>query len=255
MIAIPLLGNVKQEGCRFTMQPDMAFCLFTHTAVFPKEHWPRGYGVNGYVRLAGRKMSKSRGNTWYIREALKEWPADVIRLMVANGGDGLDDPNLDVDFAEAAGARLRDWFRFATAATATAGNFIGVTSRSGAALGLALYDANGQPIRVAGYELIVVGTVAPRGNVLGQSQDNFVLVPFGQYQKMFGPHESLLILMRARPGADMERAQDEARVILRSRRHVPIGKPDDFAITTSDTYMALYQKLTAGIFAGKKTGP
>ena len=108
------------------VQNHMAFCLFTHTAVFPREHWPRGYGVNGYVRLAGRKMSKSRGNTWYIREALKEWPADVIRLMVANGGDGLDDPNLDVDFAEAADARLRDWFRFATAKHAARRNRRGI---------------------------------------------------------------------------------------------------------------------------------
>ncbi len=111
-------------------------------------------------------------------------------------------------------------------------------------------DPIGKNVRVAGYELRVVGTVAPRGNVLGQSQDNFVLLPFGQYQKIFGPHESILILLRARPGVDLERAQDEARVILRARRHVPIGKADDFAITTSETYMALYQNLTRGIFAG-----
>lgn len=97
------------------VQNHMAFCLFNHTAIFPKEHWPRGYGVNGWVRLAGRKMSKSRGNTWYIREALRAWPADVIRLTVANAGDGLDDPNIDTDFAETAEARLKDWFRFATA--------------------------------------------------------------------------------------------------------------------------------------------
>ncbi len=111
-------------------------------------------------------------------------------------------------------------------------------------------DPIGQEVRVAGYALKVVGTVAARGNVLGQSQDNFVLLPFGQYQKIFGPHESVSILMRARPGADIERAKDEARVILRARRHVPIGKPDDFAITTSETYMSLYQSLTAGIYAG-----
>ena len=111
-------------------------------------------------------------------------------------------------------------------------------------------DPIGQEIRVAGYALKVVGTVAPRGNVLGQSQDNFVLLPFGQYQKIFGPHDSVLILARARPGVDIERTKDEARVILRARRHVPIGKPDDFAITTSETYMSLYQNLTRGIFAG-----
>ncbi|MCI4371642.1 MAG: leucine--tRNA ligase, partial [Thermoplasmata archaeon] len=42
------------------VQNHMAFCLFNHTAMFPKELWPRGYGVNGWVRMGGRKMSKSR---------------------------------------------------------------------------------------------------------------------------------------------------------------------------------------------------
>jgi leucyl-tRNA synthetase len=96
------------------VQNHMAFCLFNHTAIFPREHWPRAYGVNGWVQMAGRKMSKSRGNVWYIRDALKAWPADVIRLTVANAGDGLDDPNLDTDFADTVAARLRDWHRFAT---------------------------------------------------------------------------------------------------------------------------------------------
>ncbi|HKW43916.1 MAG TPA: leucine--tRNA ligase, partial [Thermoplasmata archaeon] len=101
------------------VQNHMAFCLFNHTAIFPKEHWPRGYGVNGWVRLAGRKMSKSRGNVWYIRDALKAFGADVVRMTVANAGDGLDDPNVDTDFAESAIGRLEDWVRFATARHAT----------------------------------------------------------------------------------------------------------------------------------------
>src|SRR5438046_2959048 len=101
------------------VQNHMAFCLFNHTAIFPREHWPRGYGVNGWVRMAGKKMSKSRGNTWYIRDALRDWPADVIRLTIANAGDGLDDPNVDLDFAEAAQVRLGDWMRFATAKHST----------------------------------------------------------------------------------------------------------------------------------------
>jgi len=101
------------------VQNHMTFCLFAHTAIFPKELWPRGFGVNGWVRLAGRKMSKSRGNVWYIREAVREWGADAIRLTVANAGDGLDDPNVDMDFAEAAKARIGEWLRFATAKHAT----------------------------------------------------------------------------------------------------------------------------------------
>ena len=131
------------------VQNHMAFCLFNHIAIFPKEHWPRGYGVNGYVRLAGRKMSKSRGNVWYIREALREWPADVIRLTVANAGDGLDDPNVDLDFAAVAEARLQDWVRFATKKHLTRRNthgidawFLSVLNRTVQATRNAMEDMN-----------------------------------------------------------------------------------------------------------------
>ena len=111
-------------------------------------------------------------------------------------------------------------------------------------------DPVGQEVRVAGYALRVVGTVERKGNVLGQSQDNFILTPIGQFQKMFGGRRSVVILIRSPSGADLERTQDEARTLLRARRHVPLGKPDDFAITTSETYKEFYEKLTGSIYAG-----
>src|SRR6185503_12345883 len=43
-------------------------------------------------------------------------------------------------------------------------------------------------------------------------------------------------------------AQQEARNTLRGRRHIAPGKPDDFAITTADTWLELYHNLTGGIF-------
>src|SRR3990170_1636009 len=54
------------------VQNHMTFCLFNHVALFPKELSPRGFGVTGYVRMGGKKMSKSRGNVWYIRAAVEE---------------------------------------------------------------------------------------------------------------------------------------------------------------------------------------
>lgn len=105
--------DLRNTG-RDLVQNHMTFCLFNHTALFPPEQWPRGFGINGYVQLFGKKMSKSRGNVWYLREAVKEWGADVVRLTIANAGDGLDDPNFDMDFAGSIRGRLRDWFAFAT---------------------------------------------------------------------------------------------------------------------------------------------
>jgi putative ABC transport system permease protein len=111
-------------------------------------------------------------------------------------------------------------------------------------------DPIGQTIEVSGYRLLVVGTIVERGSVLGESQDNIVIVPLGQFQKMYGSRRSLEISVRAAAGVSLERVEDEARTILRAVRHVPLDKPDDFGMSTAETFQALYQNLTGGIFAG-----
>jgi putative ABC transport system permease protein len=111
-------------------------------------------------------------------------------------------------------------------------------------------DPIGGSVRAGGHELRVVGVFAERGSVLGSSQDNIVYVPLGQFTKMFGSRADLTILVRGREGVDTQRVQDEARVLLRSRRHVPLGKPDDFGMTTAETFQSFWQGITSGIFAG-----
>jgi len=93
----------------------MVFFLYNHAALFPEAQWPRGLGVNGFVSLSGTKMSKSRGNVVLLRRAIEEFGADVTRIGLANGAEGLDDPNFDTDFAETIDRRLRAWHDFATA--------------------------------------------------------------------------------------------------------------------------------------------
>ncbi|MGE5175447.1 MAG: ABC transporter permease [Hyphomicrobiales bacterium] len=111
-------------------------------------------------------------------------------------------------------------------------------------------DPIGGTVKAGGYALTVVGVLKERGNVLGQSQDNILITSLGQFQKMYGSHRSLSILVKGPDGLPLERLEDEARVVLRAQRHVPLGKPDDFAISTAETYQSLYQSLTSGIFAG-----
>ena len=111
-------------------------------------------------------------------------------------------------------------------------------------------DPIGQTVKVGGNALLVVGVLKSKGNVLGQSQDNVVITPLGEFEKIFGSRRSLSIIVKAAPDTPLERVEDEARMVLRAERHVPIGKPDDFGISTAETFRALYQSLTGGIFAG-----
>ncbi|TLZ62223.1 MAG: leucine--tRNA ligase [Methanobacteriota archaeon] len=101
------------------VQNHMTFCVFNHVALFPESQWPKGLGVVGYVALGGRKMSKSRGNVWYLRDAMKAFGADLVRIGLAYAGDGLDDPSFDTDFVESIQGRLQDWHRFATSRART----------------------------------------------------------------------------------------------------------------------------------------
>jgi leucyl-tRNA synthetase len=91
----------------------MAFCIFNHTALFPEEKWPLGFAVNGWVLLNMEKMSTSRGISLFLREALDQYGADVTRITLMYGGEGVDDSNWDEQFAETVGAKLEAWREFA----------------------------------------------------------------------------------------------------------------------------------------------
>ncbi|MBR9705142.1 leucine--tRNA ligase [Candidatus Pacearchaeota archaeon] len=81
------------------IQNHLTFYLFNHVAIFPKKYLPKGIGVNGWVTVDGQKMSKSLGNMIPVREMADKFGADVSRLTILSGGEGMDDPNWDSNFA------------------------------------------------------------------------------------------------------------------------------------------------------------
>jgi putative ABC transport system permease protein len=112
-------------------------------------------------------------------------------------------------------------------------------------------DPLGKEIRVNGIPYTVVGVGDRKGKALGQSQDNWVAIPISTFQQIYGYNSSLDIYARA-AGKDaeaMERAKDEVRTIMRSRRHNAVGQPDDFEIETNDTFLDLWKQITSIFFS------
>ncbi|KAI0401808.1 leucyl-tRNA synthetase [Xylaria palmicola] len=90
----------------------LMFCLYHHVALFDEPYWPRGIRVNGHLMLNGEKMSKSTGNFLTLRDAVEKYGADATRISLADGGDGIEDANLEETVANATILRLyelRKW--------------------------------------------------------------------------------------------------------------------------------------------------
>jgi putative ABC transport system permease protein len=104
-------------------------------------------------------------------------------------------------------------------------------------------------IQVEGVHFRVVGVSSKRGSVLGQSQDEFVVMPLGQFQTIFGSRRSLSLTVKPRDPSRIAEAMDEATVALRSARGLKPTQPDNFGLFTSDTILNIYHSATNGIFA------
>ncbi|HEY6181224.1 MAG TPA: ABC transporter permease [Terriglobales bacterium] len=110
-------------------------------------------------------------------------------------------------------------------------------------------DPLDKEIRVKGQPYRIIGVGKKQGTTLGQSRDNYVMIPITAYLKQYGRHNSIIICGKADGvGSQLDAAMDEARVILRARRHDAPGAADSFAIETNANFLSLWQNLTQTFF-------
>ncbi len=107
----------------------------------------------------------------------------------------------------------------------------------------------GRLINVDGREYRVVGVAERKGSVFGDSQDNFVWVPISLFQKYYGTRRTITIQAEARSMEVFEGAQDQARIVMRVRRHLGYADPDDFSLETGESVLDFWKSATQGIYA------
>ncbi len=108
-------------------------------------------------------------------------------------------------------------------------------------------DPLDKKLRIAGMPFTVVGVSKKKGAAFGQSLDEFVVIPLGTYQKLFGARQSLQLMVKPRDAAFAQTARDEARVALRVDRGLKPAEPDNFGLVASDSVLDIFQTATAGI--------
>jgi len=114
-------------------------------------------------------------------------------------------------------------------------------------------DPIGKEIHVDTGQCEIIGVAKKRGSVMGQSQDNWVIMPLTTYQAMYARDDSVRIWVKARNTQAMESTMDEVRQILRGRRHLKYNDADDFAMETNASFLSLWSSIS-GTFFGVMIG-
>jgi putative ABC transport system permease protein len=114
-------------------------------------------------------------------------------------------------------------------------------------------DPIGKTISIEGKPYQVIGVAKALGSVFGNSQDNFVMVPIESYFKTYGNRNGIRLVAKAMDQEHLQQAQDESRALLRAYRHLRPNQDDNFVVFASETFVNLWQQLTAAI-AGMAVG-
>ena len=110
-------------------------------------------------------------------------------------------------------------------------------------------DPLDKTIRVEDQHFRVIGVSAKKGAVFGRSQDEFVIVPLGAHQKIFGIRRSLSLMVKPEDPSQMQKTMEDAVVALRIQRQLKPTQDNNFGLFTSGTILGLWETATEGIFA------
>lgn len=109
-------------------------------------------------------------------------------------------------------------------------------------------DPVDKEVRINGNPFRIVGVMEPLGNFFGQSRDNSIFIPITTFDKYYPdrpfPEVVFFVIVRPRSRAFVKPAIDEITDILRRRRRVPSGAPDNFGISSQDSLLDVYNQLT-----------
>jgi putative ABC transport system permease protein len=106
----------------------------------------------------------------------------------------------------------------------------------------------GETIEIGGTEFRIIGTLEKREQLFGggggnNDQSNVIYMPLGSALKLKPNADDLFILAVAREG-QLERAKDDVQDLLRVRRHVDFGKPNNFSMETAASLIEQFNSIT-----------
>ena len=100
-------------------------------------------------------------------------------------------------------------------------------------------------INVDGHEYQVLGVMKRPANAFPGQQDNRVLIPYWTMRKTNPQAKEHVLTVKIMPGADIAKAMDEVRGVLRQQRRVKWDQPDDFGLSTAESLIESFRSVMA----------
>jgi ABC-type antimicrobial peptide transport system, permease component len=109
-------------------------------------------------------------------------------------------------------------------------------------------EALGKEIRMNGTTWLIIGTLEKReAGFFGENEeDRKIFMPFRTARKVAPTRDAVLHIARAKPG-QLNDAVQEIEGVLRVRREVKTGEPNNFDIKTADDFMKQFDGMIAGV--------
>lgn len=109
-------------------------------------------------------------------------------------------------------------------------------------------DPVSKKIRIHQHEYEVVGVFDRIKTVFGSLAENFMVIPYTAYERDFlwwkqGPEINVIV----EHANYLDEVRENMRSLMRARRKVPPGKPDDFAIIAAEAVLEFTKKLTDAV--------
>ena len=112
-------------------------------------------------------------------------------------------------------------------------------------------------IEIDGNKFNVIGVLTAKGQSLGSSQDNLVLVPLLTMDKIYGARKnrSINITVSSHTKAQLDETMEEVIGLMRQIRKVPVGEDNDFDIWSNESLIreanefTKYFKYGAGVIS------
>jgi leucyl-tRNA synthetase len=97
----------SRHSGRDLIQNHLPYYVYHHIAIFGEALIPKQIVVNGFIRVGGKKMSKSFGNIYPLNKAIREYGVDTVRLALTSTASISDDIEFNPTIAKSIAEQLK----------------------------------------------------------------------------------------------------------------------------------------------------